>query len=137
MINLILNDHLVTSRGINKNDEIDFINLTNKLFSISYLIVKGLEDLRAIKNHTIMLKQSHIKLTNYYDIAKHNDFLYKKCNSAQLENTYFCVEKMDKIKPYINFIKYLETFTEIKAHNPLIDAYYTWIIFNIFVLKEL
>jgi len=136
-INLILNDPLVRSREINKNDEINFINLTNKLFSISYLIVKGLEDLKAIKNHTRLLNQSHIKLINYYDIAKHNDFLYKKCDSAQLEKTYFCIEKMDKIKPYINFIEYLETFTEIKAHNPLIDAYYTWIIFNIFVLKEL
>ena len=136
-IYLILNDRLVKKREINKDLQKIFIKFTNILFSNSYLIIKGLEDLKALKNHTLQLQEKYIKITNYYDIAIHNDYLHKICNSAKLENTYFCVEKRNLIKPYFNFLNNLENFTEIKAHNPLIDAYYTWIIFNIFILGEL
>lgn len=67
-IKLILNDSEVIKRQILKEDEKQFIKLTNKLFSKSYLIIKGLEDLKALKNHTLLLNETSIKLTNYFDI---------------------------------------------------------------------
>lgn len=130
---LILNDPDSVARQIRKEDEIKFINLTNNLFSKSYLIVKGLEDIKALKNHSLLLKQNSIKLTNYFDIAQYNTMLFEKCQSAELEKTFICLDKLGLTKP---FSKYnIIDSTKMKAHNPLVDAYYTWIIFNIYLYK--
>ena len=128
-INLILNDKKVKKRQIIKTNE--FIKLTNKLFSISFLIVKGLEDIKALKNHTILLQQKYILLTNFFDIAIYNELLFNKCNSAKLEETYFCLEKMNLINDYEKYYNIINKFIEFKAHNPLVDSYYTFIIFMI------
>jgi hypothetical protein len=128
-INLILNDKKVKKRQIIKTNE--FIKLTNKLFSFSFLIVKGLEDIKALKNHTILLQQKYILLTNFFDIAIYNELLFNKCNSAKLEETYFCLEKMNLINDYDKYYKIINKFIEFKAHNPLADSYYTFIIFMI------
>lgn len=128
-INLILNDKKVKKRQVTKTN--DFIKLTNKLFSISFLIVKGIEDIKALKNHTILLKQKYILLTNFFDIAIYNKLLFNKCNSAKLEETYFCLKKMNLLNNYEKYNKIINKFTEFKAHNPLVDAYYTFIIFMI------
>lgn len=134
-INLILNDSNVKFREI--TETVYFINFINELFSISFLIVKGIEDLKAIKNHTKLLKQNYIKLTNFFDIAKYNEILFTKCNSAKLENTYFCLQKMNLIDDYNKYYDVINEFTEMKAHNPLVDAYYTFIVFIIFKLKKI
>lgn len=128
---LILNDPDSVARQIRKEDEIKFINLTNNLFSKSYLIVKGLEDIKALKNHSLLLKQNSIKLINYFDIAQYNTMLFEKCQSAELEKNFICLDKLGLTKP---FLKYnIIDSTKMKAHNPLVDAYYTWIIFNIYL----
>jgi hypothetical protein len=130
-IELILNDHDSLSRQIKECDQIKFLNLTNKLFSKSYLIVKGLEDIKAFKNHLLLLKQNSTKLVNYFDIARYNEMLFKKCNSAELEKTFICLENLKLTNNYDKFKEIIMIFTKMKAHNPLVDAYYTWIIFNI------
>jgi hypothetical protein len=135
-INLILNDHDVINRQIKYEDQNEFIRLTNKIFSESYLIVKGLEDIKAIKNHSSLLKEKYENLDNYYDIAVHNDILFKKCNSAELEKSYQCLEKLNLTKPYNSYLKIIENFNKLKAHNPLVDSYYTWVIFNIIKLNN-
>jgi len=132
-INLILNDSNIKFRQITKINT--FIKLTNKLFSISYLIVKGLEDIKALKNHTILLKQHYIILTHLFDISKYNQILFNKCNSAKLEDSYLCLQKMNLLKNYNKYYNIINKFTEMKAHNPLVDAYYTFIIFIVFQLK--
>ncbi len=130
-INLILNDSEVKKRLINNDKK--FINLTNLLFSQSYLIIKGLEDIKALKYHSILLHENPINLINYYDIAIHNNFLFNKCNSAELEKTYKCLDKLNLLQNYNKYESALFGNTNLKAHNPLVDAYYTWIIFNVFL----
>lgn len=130
---LILNDPDSIERQIRKNDELKFINLTNKLFSKSYLIVKGLEDFKALKNHSLLLRQNSIKLTNYFDIAQYNAMLFEKCQSAELEKTFICLDKLGLTKPFSKYNEIIMDFTNMKAHNPLVDAYYTWVIFNIYL----
>ena len=130
---LILNDTDSIGREINKDQQKKFIKLTNELFSRSYLIVKGLEDIKAIKNHTLLLNEEPITLNNLFDIAQYNNELFKKCNSAELEKTFICLEKLNKTQKYSDYYQNIKTFTNLKAHNPLVDAYYTWIIFNIYL----
>lgn len=130
-IELILNDPDSLSRQINEQLQIKFINLTNNLFSKSYLIIKGLEDIKALKNHSLLLNQNSKKLVNYFDIARYNEMLFKKCNSAELEKTYLCLENLNLTNKYDQFKQMIMMFTKMKSHNPLVDAYYTWIIFNI------
>lgn len=133
-INLILNDIDVKNRQI--NDSKKFIKLTNQLFLQSYLIVKGMEDIKALKNHTILLGEKYNNITHYYDIAKYNNILFKICNSAQLEKTYKCLENMNLTNDYNKYLDIINEFTEMKAHNPLVDAYYTFIIFIVFKLNK-
>ena len=136
LINLILNDPDTLDRQINIDKQNLFINLTNELFSNSLLIIKGMEDIKSLKNHTLLLKQKSINIKYMFDIAKYNDLLFKKCNSAELEKTYICLAKLNFTNKYSAFLKIIEDFTNLKAHNPLVDAYYTWIIFNIFIIEK-
>ncbi len=135
IITLILNDKDSIKREIKEIKQKKFINLTNQLFSNSYLIVKGVEDIKALRNHTIMLNEEPVRLTNYFDIAIYNERLFKKCNSAELEKTFLCLEKVNETQVYNDYYKHIKTFTNLKAHNPLVDAYYTWVIFNIYLYK--
>jgi hypothetical protein len=129
--NIIFNDPLVISRTIT-NDKL-FLELTNKLFSQSFLIVKGIEDIKALKYHSILLKINISSCSfNYFDIAQYNNILFKKCNSAQLEKTFICLEQLNLTQKYNKYFEIIKKFTNFKAHNPLIDAYYTWIIYNIY-----
>jgi hypothetical protein len=130
-IELILNDSECKSRQISENNQKEFIKLTNYIFSNSYLIVKGLEDIKALKNHTLMLNEISIKLNNFFDIAQYNNYLFKKCGSAELGKTYLCLEKLKLTQQYNNYLSIINKFTNMKVHNPLVDAYYTWIIFNL------
>jgi len=134
-IYLINNDKEVLKRQINYQNK--FINLTNLLFSKSLLIVKGKEDINALKNHTLMLNEKYIELNNIVDIAEYNDILHKKCNSAELEKTYYCLSNLNFTNDYKSYLKIIKDFTNLKAHNPLVDAYYTWIIYNIFLLNKI
>ena len=72
----------------------------------------------------------------YFDIAQHNKILFDKCDSAELEKTYLCLQKMNLTQKYNKYSDIINKFTKMKAHNPLTDAYYTWVIFNIFQLKK-
>jgi hypothetical protein len=63
--------------------------------------------------------------------GQYNTILFEKCQSAELEKNFICLDKLGLTKP---FLKYnIIDSTKMKAHNPLVDAYYTWIIFNIYL----
>jgi hypothetical protein len=132
IIKLILDDTSVISRRIKRDNQKKFINLTNKLFTNSLLIVKGLEDLKALKNHSILLDENYNDFKYVFDIAKYNNELFKLCNSAELEKDFLCLQNLGKTNIYEKYEKIIKDFTNFKAHNPLVDAYYTWIIFNIY-----
>jgi hypothetical protein len=135
IINIIFNDPLVIQRTINNHKL--FLKLTNELFIQSYLIVKGIEDLKALKYHSMILNIKSYDYTDfsYFDIAQYNNILFTKCNSAELEKSYICLEKLNLTQKYDKYFEIIKQFTNYKAHNPLIDAYYTWIIFNIYNIK--
>jgi hypothetical protein len=137
IINTILNDANTIDRRIKEDEQIKFINNTNQLFNKSYLIVKGLEDLKALKNNTILLNQRPIERFTFFDIASYNNISLKKCGSAELEKTYICLSKLNLIEEYQKYLKIIQDFTKLKAHNPLVDAYYTWIIFNVFSIHNI
>jgi hypothetical protein len=43
---------------------------------------------------------------------------------------------MNILIDYKKYFNIINNFTDIKAHNPLVDAYYTFIIFIVFELKK-
>jgi len=112
-------------------------------------IIKGGEDIKAIINHYYMLNyktynssykiqdiKSIIRSINIIDIAEYNSEIYKKCGSAKLLESYECLindknyihEESNKVSTKI-LNKFMDN--EIRAHNPLVDAYYT---LNVFVM---
>ena len=93
--NIILNDPLVIKRTV-YNHKL-FLKLTNELFIQSFLIVKGIEDLKALKYHSMLL---NIKSYNfdYFDIAQYNNDLFNNCNSAELEKSFICINILKLLK---------------------------------------
>jgi hypothetical protein len=136
IINNIFNDKEYKKRLI--IDDVNFMKLTVKLFNKSFLIVKGEEDFKALNNQLVLLNvKKKFIFKNYFDIAFFNNFLFKKCGSAELEKSYYCLENLGFTKTFNKYLEIIITFTKLKAHNPLIDSYLTWIIYNIFSLNKI
>jgi hypothetical protein len=135
MMNIVLNDKESNNRLV-KDDSI-FINLTNKLFSNSYLIIKGLEDIKSLVIHSKLLNLKPIEFKNYFDISIYNNILHNKCDSAELKKNYDCLEELHLTHDYDGYLEIIKKLTKLKAHNPLVDAYMTWIIYNIFLVKKI
>lgn len=134
---LIMNDKDVIKRTIKRGNEEEFLLLTNELFNNSYLIIKGMEDIKALRNEAVFLKMNYDdKDYKYFDIAVYNDYFNKKCDSAELEKSFKCLDKMNVINEFKDFEKIVKEFAHFKAHNPLIDAYYTWIVYNVFATNK-
>ena len=102
-------------------------------------IIKGFEDLKAINNHALLYNCINENIVtnnkiNYVDIADYNDDLYKKCGSAKLYETYLCLMKYKHLHDE-NWIKVGDAIIKeymklnMKPHNPLVDAYYTLIVY--------
>lgn len=135
IINNVFNDKDYKKRLI--TNDFEFMKLTNILFSESYLIVKGKEDFKALNNHLLLLNIKPLECKHYFDIAIYNNFLFKKCESAELEKTYNCLDKLNFTKTYDKYFKIIQDFCKFKPHNPLVDSYLTWIIYNIFLLNKI
>jgi len=136
IINNIFNDKKYKKRLI--KDDVEFMKLTNVLFNKSYLIVKGQEDFKALNNHMQLLNIKPLSFDNYFDIAIYNNFLFQKCQSAELSKSYVCLEELHLTQAFNEYASVIEKFTgDFKAHNPLVDSYMTWIIYNIFILKKI
>lgn len=136
IINNVFNDKEYKKRLI--KDDVEFMKLTNVLFNKSYLIVKGNEDFKALNNHMQLLDIKPLPFDNYFDIAIYNNFLFNKCKSAELSKSYVCLEELHLTKSFDKYASIIEKFTgEFKFHNPLIDSYCSWVIYNIFILKKI
>jgi len=134
IINNIFNDKLYKKRLI--ENDVEFMKLTNVLFNKSYLIVKGKEDFKALYNHMKLLNIEPLPYNNYFDIAIYNNFLFKKCKSAELSKSYTCLEELNLTKSFDEYLNIIKEFIgDFKAHNPVVDSYLTWIIYNIFILQ--
>lgn len=139
IFNLYINDSYIKSIEIPTKNHANliyyFIDIVkyNKCLNI----IKGFEDLKALNNHGLLyncIKENIINNNNikYIDIADYNDILYQKCSSAKLYDTYIYLmrdnlnenwsKKTNKIiKDYMKL--------NMKPHNPLVDAYYTLMVY--------
>jgi hypothetical protein len=134
---LYINDKYVRSIMIEQTDH--HLLLSKFAECIKYNncvnIIKGIEDVKAINNHNLMYEcnqiySTSIKTINHIDIAEYNDILYRKCYSAKLYDTYVYLMQYnntwsaDSDKIINDYMK-----MNMKAHNPLVDAYYTLSVF--------
>jgi len=66
---------------------------------------------------------------------KNDELVRLKCisHSAKLEETYLCLKNKNEnlLNSFNIYYDIISNFTDVKAHNPLVDAYYTFIIFII------
>ena len=65
-----------------------------------------------------------------------HDFPELACNTKEFEDTEISQDMMkyfidERTKPYELYHNIINDFTKLKPHNPLVDAYYTWVLFNI------
>lgn len=138
IMKLIIYDKQVRLRTIKKVKK--FLNCISILFNDSLLIIKGDLDIIAFKNHA---KYYGLELKNKYktyDIALHNEEFHKLCNSAELKEDYDCLVRFNKdnfVEKYKYYLDKLSEFIHYKAHNPLVDGYLTWVIFNTVINKKL
>lgn len=107
-----------------KHESFSWINKFMKIYEKSVIIVKGLEDIKALKNLCKIKNFEYKDPLKIIDIANWNKKSRKVCGSAQLEHTFKCIiPKLDNETREI--AKYLD-FDE--AHNPMTDASMTLII---------
>jgi hypothetical protein len=101
-----------------------WINKFMKLYSQSTIIVKGHEDINALKNLSIIKNFNYIDPPFIVDIALWNKKSKKVCGSAQLLNTFKCIlPKLNKETK-----RFLELLDFDQAHNPMTDASMTLIV---------
>ena len=136
----ILSDKNVKARLV--SDPKRFLQLFIQLLNKSFIIVKGDLDLIAIKNHC--RNNFNIKKLTIFDIATYNDKFHKLCNSAELAQNIQCLHDLDVIKkfysdlllPYNYLQNNIYNLGHSKAHNPLTDAFFTWVIYTIISDKK-
>jgi len=103
---------------------ITWINKFMKLYSQSTIIVKGHEDINALKNLCTIKNFDYKDPSFTVDIALWNKKSKKVCGSAQLLNTFRCIlPKLDRETK-----KFLELLDFDQAHNPMTDASMTLIV---------
>lgn len=129
-----------------KNILIDIPNHKNVINNINLIvsnnnclnIIKGLEDIKALNNHNLLLNgcNNNVLQDNIIDIADYNSKIYKLCNTAKLYESYLCLNKEIKYNNESNnkIIKELKKYmsNNFKPHNPLVDAYYTLQVFILY-----
>ena len=109
-----------------------FLNLLNKIFDYSFLIVKGGEDFKALVNHSFHYNIIFTK-KKYYDISIYNDYLYNNYKTAELKKAFDFLMDDNKIGLNLKYYILMKKYIEYKAHNPLYDSLLTWLTFNIFM----
>ena len=123
------NDSQVKERLI-KNQEDTFFDLFKEISNETIFLVKGKMDFIAMKNSQLLISgKNNINFDHYYDIETFNGFSSLVCKSSQLENTYNCLinkKYPSNIKKLLDQIK--GSIGGIKAHNPLVDSYFTIVV---------
>jgi len=102
-----------------------------ELFPKSTIVIKGLEDIKAIENLCILKGYEYKEPKKIVDIARWNKKFKKYCGSAKLEQTFLCIkENLDS-----EISEILDHLPKGNAHNPLMDSTMTLII-ALFTLKS-
>jgi hypothetical protein len=94
-----------------------------KLYEESLIVVKGTQDIDALKNACTLYNIDYTEPKGVYDIAEWNPEAHKKCGTAKLEGVYKCLKT--ELKEFKSFEKMLPVG---KAHDPRSDAAMTFLI---------
>lgn len=125
-------DTKVKKRMINKEDQKAIFNLLTQIDKLTCYVVKGKMDFYALKNDYFALYKTspHFKFNYVYDIEIFNKVSNDKYGSAQLEKTFEGMSGSLMYKKYLDsFVdKILGSFEDQRAHNPLIDSFYTIVV---------
>jgi len=130
--NLYLNDTVVKHRTINLSS--NFANILKNVIMNSTLIMKGNMDLIAINNLLTKYKIPTLNNIEFYDIAKFNESFKNLCDSAKLEESYWCLINKSLVEPDFEetlkkiFKSLVIPEKKLIAHNPLIDCFYTLVV---------
>ena len=89
------------------------------MYSKSLIVVKGKEDIDALKNACEEYGITYTHPAGVFDIAVWNSQSTKKCGTAKLEGTYKCLEKD---------LKHYDFLPLGKAHDPRSDAAMAFLI---------
>jgi hypothetical protein len=106
------------------NKPLSWLTHFMKIYSSSTVIIKGSNDIHALKNICHIAGVRYRQPTAIIDIVDWNDESHKLCGSAKLGDTYRCIE--DDLSPEIKNIQRDLDFVE--EHSPLTDASMTLII---------
>lgn len=131
MWQLYVNDPWVKKRTIVPKKP--WLEAFSNLLQNSVSVVKGNQDLVAIDNlfarYNMPMLQGKL---NTIDIAVFNAVFRQKCESAELEKSYWClIEKKlidPELKPMLKQIYNSLVVAEFSAHNPLVDSFYTLVV---------
>lgn len=121
------NDPLVKERILDIPQAKDFLNLFLSLSDNSIFVLKGQSDIKVIKNQYFSFFNviKHEIFKNIYDIELFNGFSNFFFGRATLEKTFIGLTQLPIYKKCTFFDKYI---SNLKAHNPVSDSFYTIIV---------
>ena len=151
MLDIYYNDELVMNRSFEKYSEKEFLQDLSKLFNSDItIVVKGDNDLQALKNSNYYYNKSYFNIKHVIDIAKQNNYYHSmNVGSAKLKDTYNYLRhginvRKEKIKNAYhesnnNIIKDVSNYlnltfnnkfsnNKLLFHNPLDDCIGTFFI---------
>jgi hypothetical protein len=88
------------------------------------IVVKGTNDLDALKNGAQYYGFKYRQPKDITDIAEWNDTSYIKCKTAKLQGTYLCIER--NLDPETQ--KLAKHLPLEQSHNPMTDASMTLLV---------
>jgi hypothetical protein len=141
-IDLYTNDPLVRKRSINKIQTKTFLELMNIFQESTTFLVKGKQDFKALCNDMklLQIECNMVNGNDSYDIEIFNRLSQQLFGQATLEATYHGLIECDEYKLIKKSLDKLVPVTEIRAHNPVFDSYFTFVVaitINIILLNKL
>lgn len=120
-------DPLVKERTLNLQQAKEFLNLFLSLSNKSIFVLKGQSDIKVIKNQYFSFFNivKHNIFKNIYDIELFNGFSNFFFGRATLEKTFIGLTELPIYKQCAFFNKYI---SNLKAHNPVSDSFYTIVV---------
>jgi hypothetical protein len=138
-----LSDSLVEARTMTNENTKKFLTYFEKVQQKSTLLVKGKNDIDAICNNLVLFnirESCSLHRSNIYDIEIFNSFSRKFFGSAKMYDTFIGFTKTKEYGEIEGSVKKIIKDTELRAHNPVFDAYITLVIavvINLILIREM
>lgn len=121
-INVYLNDSNIKKHHKPNSWIEKFIDMYSK----SLIVVKGINDIDALRNICKYLRIPYKKPIAVYDISKWNTESHRKCGTAKLEGTYDCI--INELPDTTGKKRLRDILPLGEAHDPLSDAAMTLLV---------